>query len=295
MAFLNKLGSLMRQSISQKGQVPVVSMLNSIRCMSSSKLFIGGLPWSTDDQTLRDAFSGYGEVTEARVIMDRETGRSRGFGFVSFDSTESASEAVSAMDGQRNGADHHDPTMTITKGVEVLIIEADELQLYALLMPLMALLLELVASSGFEFEPNLIRYIIEMAFFNKLGSLMRQSISQKGQVPVVSMLNSIRCMSSSRLFIGGLPWSTDDQTLKDAFSGFGEVTEARVIMDRETGRSRGFGFVHYDSVENASEAVSAMDGQDLGGRTVRVSFAQDRRPQQSYNDNNYQGNRRSDN
>ncbi|KAI5604377.1 hypothetical protein POPTR_001G319900v4 [Populus trichocarpa] len=145
-----------------------------------------------------------------------------------------------------------------------------------------------------------------MAFFNKLGSLARQSISQKGQVPMVSMLNSIRCMSSSKLFIGGLPWSTDDQTLKDAFSGFGEVTEARVIMDRETGRSRGFGFVHYDSVENASEALSAMDGQNLGGRTVRVSFAEERRPPQSYNDNhqgsppqsyndNHQGSRGFDN
>ncbi|KAG5254310.1 nucleic acid binding [Salix suchowensis] len=127
-----------------------------------------------------------------------------------------------------------------------------------------------------------------MAFLNKLGSLMRQSISQKGQVPVVSMLNSIRCMSSSKLFIGGLPWSTDDQTLRDAFSGYGEVTEARVIMDRETGRSRGFGFVSFDSTESASEAVSAMDGQDLGGKTVRVSFAKDRRP-------HYHGNRRSDN
>ncbi|KAG6793267.1 hypothetical protein POTOM_002465 [Populus tomentosa] len=155
MAFFNKLGSLARQSISQKGQVPMVSMLNTIRCMSSSKLFIGGLPWSTDDHTLKEAFSGYGEVIEARVIMDRETGRSRGFGFVSYDSSESASEAQSAMDGQvrnrmflrswveemfacpllRKGADHHDLTMTITRGIEVMIIEVDELQLYALLRP----------------------------------------------------------------------------------------------------------------------------------------------------------------
>jgi len=53
---------------------------------------------------------------------------------------------------------------------------------------------------------TVVQSIIEMAFFNKLGSLARQSISQKGQVPMVSMLNSIRCMSSSKLFIGG----TDD-------------------------------------------------------------------------------------
>ncbi|KAJ6424200.1 hypothetical protein OIU84_025056 [Salix udensis] len=111
-----------------------------------------------------------------------------------------------------------------------------------------------------------------MAFLNKLGSMMRQSISQKG-----------------------LPWSTDDQTLRDAFSGYGEVTEARVIMDRETGRSRGFGFVSFDSTESASEAVSAMDGQELGGRNVRVTFAEERsRPPRTYNDD-YQGSRGYDN
>ncbi|KAG5226727.1 hypothetical protein OIU77_002005 [Salix suchowensis] len=128
-----------------------------------------------------------------------------------------------------------------------------------------------------------------MAFCNKFGSLVRQSISQNGQAPMASMLNSIRCMSSSKLFIGGLSWSTDDQTLKDAFSGYGEVTDAKVITDRDTGRSRGFGFVNYESTESASAALSAMDGQELGGRNIHVSYATDRRQPQPYN-SNYGGN-----
>ncbi|KAJ6691217.1 GLYCINE-RICH RNA-BINDING PROTEIN 3 MITOCHONDRIAL [Salix koriyanagi] len=106
---------------------------------------------------------------------------------------------------------------------------------------------------------------------------------------MASMLNSIRCMSSSKLFIGGLSWSTDDQTLKDAFSGYGEVIDAKVITDRDTGRSRGFGFVNYESTESASAALSAMDGQELGGRNIRVSYATDRRQPQPYN-SNYGGN-----
>ncbi|CAI9117573.1 OLC1v1018978C1 [Oldenlandia corymbosa var. corymbosa] len=117
-----------------------------------------------------------------------------------------------------------------------------------------------------------------MALFNKVGSLISQSSRASASiapVPMSSMLNSIRCMSS-KLFVGGLSWGTDDGALKDAFSGFGEVVEARVITDRDTGRSRGFGFVSFSSSEMANSAMSAMDGQALDGRNIRVSIAQER-------------------
>ncbi|XP_062150067.1 glycine-rich RNA-binding protein 2, mitochondrial-like [Alnus glutinosa] len=114
-----------------------------------------------------------------------------------------------------------------------------------------------------------------MAFCNKVGSLLRHSVSQNGQASITSMLNYVRYMSSSKLFIGGLSYSTDDQSLKDAFAGFGEVVEARVIIDRETGRSRGFGFINYSSDEPATSAMSAMDGQELNGQNIRVSYAND--------------------
>ncbi|KAH7510905.1 hypothetical protein ACOSP7_006406 [Xanthoceras sorbifolium] len=110
-----------------------------------------------------------------------------------------------------------------------------------------------------------------MAFCSKLGMLVKQS----GQVPMASMLNSIRCMSS-KLFVGGLSYSTDDQSLREAFAGFGDVTEARIITDRDTGRSRGFGFVNFSSEDSANSALSSMDGQELNGRNIRVSFANER-------------------
>nr|GEY76429.1 glycine-rich RNA-binding protein 4, mitochondrial [Tanacetum cinerariifolium] len=66
----------------------------------------------------------------------------------------------------------------------------------------------------------------------------------------------------------------------EAFSSFGEVIEARVIIDRESGRSRGFGFVNYDADESANEAMKAMDGQELNGRSIRVSLATERPPRQ---------------
>jgi hypothetical protein len=80
----------------------------------------------------------------------------------------------------------------------------------------------------------------------------------------------------NKLFVGGLAWATSDESLRDAFSKFGEVTEAKVITDRETGRSRGFGFVSFAEDGNAAEAVAALDGSELDGRTIRVNEAQDR-------------------
>ncbi|KAK8958357.1 hypothetical protein KSP40_PGU019860 [Platanthera guangdongensis] len=95
MAFASKIGSLLKCSLSSKP-----SIYQAVRWMSSSKIFVGGLSYNTDDQTLREAFSGYGEVVEARVILDRDTGRSRGFGFITFTSGEEASSAITAMDGK---------------------------------------------------------------------------------------------------------------------------------------------------------------------------------------------------
>ncbi|KAM7486100.1 hypothetical protein LguiA_002109 [Lonicera macranthoides] len=117
-----------------------------------------------------------------------------------------------------------------------------------------------------------------MAFCNRIGSLMRQTISYNSP----SMLNAIRSMSSSKLFIGGLSYGTDDQSLRDAFASFGDVTEAKVITDRDTGRSRGFGFVNFSDNEGATSALSAMDGQELNGRNIRVSYANERPPRTGF-------------
>lgn len=81
---------------------------------------------------------------------------------------------------------------------------------------------------------------------------------------------------SKKLFVGGLSWDTSDQSLAAAFEKFGAVTEAKVISDRETGRSRGFGFVTMSDANEASAAIAAMDGATLDGRSIRVNEAQER-------------------
>ena len=81
-----------------------------------------------------------------------------------------------------------------------------------------------------------------------------------------------------KLFVGGLSWGTDDDGLHAAFEQFGEITEAKVISDRETGRSRGFGFVTFTSDDSAKEAIAAMHETDLDGRTINVNEARERAP-----------------
>ena len=81
---------------------------------------------------------------------------------------------------------------------------------------------------------------------------------------------------SSKLCVGGLSWDTNDQSLAAAFAPFGTVTEAKVISDRDTGRSRGFGFVTFDAPADAQKAIAEMDGREIDGRAVRVNQAEDK-------------------
>ena len=84
-------------------------------------------------------------------------------------------------------------------------------------------------------------------------------------------------METKKLFVGGISWNLSWQDLKDAFNEHAEVVHAKIIMDRETGKSRGFGFVEFNSVEDATKAKEAMDGVELDGRNIKVDFAEERR------------------
>ncbi len=79
-----------------------------------------------------------------------------------------------------------------------------------------------------------------------------------------------------RCFVGGLAWATTDNRLEDAFRPFGEVTSSKVISDRETGRSRGFGFVTFLEQDAMLKAIEEMNGKDLDGRNITVNQAQSR-------------------
>lgn len=81
---------------------------------------------------------------------------------------------------------------------------------------------------------------------------------------------------SLRVYVGNLPWTVDDSRLEQLFSEHGKVVNARVVYDRETGRSRGFGFVTLASKSELDDAIAALDGKTLDGRAIRVNVAEER-------------------
>jgi RNA recognition motif-containing protein len=78
---------------------------------------------------------------------------------------------------------------------------------------------------------------------------------------------------ASKLFVGGLPYSTTSENLRESFAQFGTIVSATVITDRFSGQSRGFGFVEMSTEAEAQAAIAKMDGQPLGGRRITVNIA----------------------
>lgn len=102
-------------------------------------------------------------------------------------------------------------------------------------------------------------------------------------------------MEKNKLFVGSLPWSINSDSLRNLFSQYGEIVDAVVITDRDTGRSKGFGFVTFKNEEDANKALE-MGGKEVEGRAIVVNIA---KPRENRNtggfrrDNNYRRDRRS--
>lgn len=90
----------------------------------------------------------------------------------------------------------------------------------------------------------------------------------------------------TKLFVGGLPYSIDNQKLNEIFAAFGQVISANVIMDKFTNTSKGFGFVEMADDASAKEAISKLDGSDLEGRRLGVSVARPREEKSNFRNEN---------
>ncbi|CAI9098011.1 OLC1v1034558C1 [Oldenlandia corymbosa var. corymbosa] len=179
------------------------------------KLFVGNLPFSVDSAALADLFERAGNVEMVEVIYDKQTGRSRGFGFV----TMSSAAEVHAATQQFN---------------------------------------------GYELEGRALRVNSGPPPAKREGSPFRGG------------RGGANLDNTNRLYVGNLAWGVDNLALETLFSEQGKVLEAKVVYDRESGRSRGFGFVTYSSADEVNNAIDMLNGVDLNGRAIRVSPAESR-------------------
>jgi len=97
-----------------------------------------------------------------------------------------------------------------------------------------------------------------------------------GNSPVFLFIIYLRFLVSTKLFVGSLPWSVNDEELKETFEKHGTVISAKVIADRDTRRSRGFGFVEMESSSDAENAIKALNDSELNGRNIIVNEARSR-------------------
>ncbi|KAF9203155.1 hypothetical protein BGZ49_006726 [Haplosporangium sp. Z 27] len=179
------------------------------------KLLVSNLSWNTTDEVLRQAFSVYGQVIDVIVMKESISGRSRGFGYVTFSSDGEAEAAISGLNNQD------------LDGRKISISHAP-------------------ANSGSQGGYN------------------------------ASQGSGYDWGSQAKVFVGGLSWGTTDDSLREGFGIHGEVTDAIVVKDRETGRSRGFGFVTFADADSAEEAIKRLNNQDFEGRQIKVDRASER-------------------
>uniref|UniRef100_A0ACD6AKZ9 Uncharacterized protein n=1 Tax=Avena sativa TaxID=4498 RepID=A0ACD6AKZ9_AVESA len=179
-----------------------------------AKIYVGNLPYDVDSERLAQLFDQAGVVEVAEVIYNRESGQSRGFGFVTMSTIEEADKAIETF----NCYDISGRLLNVNRAAQ--------------------------RGSRVERPPR-------------------------------------QFASAFRAYVGNLPWQAEDSRLVQLFSQHGEVLNATVVYDRETGRSRGFGFVTMASKEDLDSAISALDGEELDGRPLRVNVAAER-PQRGF-------------
>nr|VDC89366.1 unnamed protein product [Brassica oleracea] len=218
------------------------------------KLFVGNLPFNVDSAQLAQLFESAGNVEMVEVIYDKVTGRSRGFGFV----TMSSVSEVEAAEQQFNGY----------------VRRSLSLSLYLTFETFVLLLLEL--------DGRPLRVNAGPPPPKREDSFSRGPRSSFGSSGSGYGGGAGGAGSGNRVYVGNLSWGVDDMALESLFGEQGKVVEARVIYDRDSGRSKGFGFVTYNSAQEVQNAIRTLNGADLDGRQIRVSEAEARPPRRQF-------------
>lgn len=212
----------------------------------ASKVYVEGLAWATTTEGLRAAFEECGAIEDCIVIRDRYSGRSRGFGFVTFSNEQEAHLAIERMNNQE------------LDGRPIRLNIAQERR------------------PNDRYGDGGVRREMPEGSYNDGGYHGGAGYNNQGPPAPQGPVNN------AKLYVEGLAWATTTQGLHTAFEECGNIEDCIVIRDRVSGRSRGFGFVTFSTDQEAQVAVERMNGQELDGRVIRVNVAQGRRANDRY-------------
>lgn len=196
-----------------------------------SKLYVGNLPWTCDSAQLAEMCMDAGTVEVCEVIYDQESGRSRGFAFVTMASNKDAQAVINALDGTDMG--------------------------------------------GRALRVNFPQSNRDKPRYERSERPDRRPAGGERR-------SSPRADNPNKLFVGNLAWGCDEGALHQLFSDYGKVVEAKVVYDRESGRSRGFGFVTLADATEVNAAIDSLDGAEFDGRQMRVNLAGEKPPPRQY-------------
>jgi len=199
----------------------------------ANKLFLGGVSPNTTTEMLREHFGKYGPISDAIVMM--KDGKSRGFGFVTYESPES----IPLVLAEEQIID--DRTIDVKQAVP----QGGGAQAYGVM-------------------PGRMPYgaIAQPAF-----------IPFGGPVPTTPSRAVVGPQACDKVFIGGLPQTTADETVRDYFAQYGNIIDCVVMKDKESGRSRGFGFVQYDNTDSVEAVIRDYAKHTIDGKWIEAKKA----------------------
>lgn len=219
-----------------------------------NKIFVGGLAPTTTTESMNAFFSQFGDA-DCIVMMDRATGRSRGFGFCTFETSDQVQLVFATGTARGNAVEH----VLDGKVVSVKMCEAKNEGWQTITAPRM----QTPSSGGDVLQQTLAT----------LGAAFGLAPTSASSEPAG---HSAGRYTQSRVFVGGLPQSCDDAKLHTFFSHFGTLTDAKVMMDRETGRSRGFGYVSFAEAFAMEAAIANGPNNVIDDKWIEVKRCEEK-------------------
>ena len=217
--------------------------------IETSKIFVGGLSWQTTEESLRWHFEQYGTVVSTEIMRDRNTGDPRGFGFVSF--ADSATVDLVMQEGTVHEVNHK-------------VIDVKRAQARG------------IAPPSIHQPKNNNAATADTSTMDATGTQPQQQAAASTTDTTEHLTPE---QAQTKVFVGGIPPHIDRDQLREIFQEFGPVSDAIVMIDQATQRSRCFGFVTFQIPDGAQKAVAAQPLQ-IHGRRVEVKLATPRSEQQ---------------